>query len=204
MISDCMLCSRRTKPQSGFDSFEHQTSCEVPLPDSSDLHLKRRDPQQKRKQSSKTKSLYVTSNSELRSAQMGGSLNQTKDSYLVAAPPLFTDRSLHRSATHGQNHPNLAASRHQTFEEDSPISNIVTTTQRQPPNILPFPAYPAPSHPQKIYNPLPITEVYQLDRFLDEIPDFRSISLSGDQARGRNERHRKALKTRLSVLEGLL
>ena len=204
MISDCMLCSGRTKPQSGFDSFENQTSCEVPLPDSSDRYLERRDLQHKRKQTSKTKSINVTSDSELRSAQMGGALDQTKHSYLVAAPPLPTDRSIHRSATHAHQYPNLAASRHQTFEEDSPISNIVTTTHHQQPNILPFPAYPSTSHRQKIYNPLPITEVYQLDRFLDEIPDFRAISLSGDQARSRNERHRKALKTRLSVLEGLL
>jgi hypothetical protein len=203
MISDCMLCSSRTKPQSDFDSFQHQTSYEVPLPNSSDRNLKKRDPQQKRKKTSKTNSPYVTSNSELRSAQMDGSLNQTKDSYVVAAP-LFTDRSIHFSATHAQHHPNLAASQHQTFKEDSLISNIGTTAERQSPNILPFPVYPATSHRQKIYNPLPVTEVYQVDRFLDEIPDFRAISLSGDQAKGRNERHKKALKTRLRVLEELL
>lgn len=199
-----MLCSARTKPHSGFDSFQHQTSCEVPLPDSSNLHLERRDTRQKRNQTSKTKSPNVTSNTDSRSAQMNGSSNKTKDSNLATASPLFTDRGIHRSEIHAQQYPNLAASRHQTFEEDSPISNIVITTQRQSPNSLPFPAYPATLHRQKIYNPIPVTEVYQVDRFLDEIPDFRSISLSVDQARSRNERHRKALKTRLNVLEGLL
>jgi hypothetical protein len=146
----------------------------------------------------------VMSNMGSGSAQMSGSSNQTKDCPVLASSPLFTDLSIQSPSPHMQHYPDLAASRHQTSKQKSPILGSATITQRQTPNSLPFPAYPATSHRQKIYNPIPVTEIYQLDRFLDEIPDFRSISLSGDQARSRNERHRKALKTRLSVLEGLL
>jgi hypothetical protein len=183
-----MHCSGRTKPPSVFGSFEYQSSYGVSHSDWIDEYFERNaPPSHERKQTSKSKSKKVMNNMGSRSAQMDRSSNQTKDSSLLAAPPLFTDLSMQNSSPHMQHHPNLAESR-----------------QRQTPNSLPFPAYPATSHRQKVYNPIPVTEVYQLDRFLDEIPDFRSISLSGGQARGRNERHRKALKTRLSALEGLL
>jgi hypothetical protein len=200
-----MHCSGRTKPPSVFGSFEYQSSYGVSHSDWIDEYFERNaPPSHERKQTSKSKSKKVMNNMGSRSAQMDRSSNQTKDSSLLAAPPLFTDLSMQNSSPHMQHHPNLAESRHQTSKKKSPIPGTSTIAQRQTPNSLPFPAYPATSHRQKVYNPIPVTEVYQLDRFLDEIPDFRSISLSGGQARGRNERHRKALKTRLSALEGLL
>jgi hypothetical protein len=200
-----MHCSGRTKPTSVFGAFEHQSSYGVSHLDWIDEYFERNSPpRHERKQASKSKSKKVMSNMDSGSAQMGGSSNQTKDSPVLAASPLFADLSMQSPSPHMQHHPNLAASRRQTSKQKSPIPHTATITQRQIPNSLPFPAYPATSHCQKIYSPIPVTEVYQLDRFLDEIPDFRSISLSGDQARSRNERHRKALKTRLSVLEGLL
>jgi hypothetical protein len=200
-----MHCSGRTKPTSVFGSFDRQSGYGVSHSDCINEYFERNAPSRhERKQASKAKSKKLMSNMGSRSAQMGGSSNQTKDSPLLASSPLFTDLSIQSPSPHMQHYPSLAASRHQTSKQKSLITGTTTITQRQTPNSLPFSAYPATSHGQKIYNPTPVTEVYQLDRFLDEIPDFRSISLSGDQARNRNERHRKALKTRLSVLERLL
>jgi hypothetical protein len=199
-----MLCSGRTKPQSVFDSLERQTGYEVPLPASSILCYEKKDPRQRRKEANKMGSKHVMNNLESGSVQMGSSANQTKDSFLLEPPPLFADRSIQLPVPQTQHRPNLAVSQHRISKQESPVPSIVTTTQHQQPESLPFPVYPATSQRQKIYNPMPVTKVYQLDRFLDEIPDFRSISLSGDQAKGRNERHKKALKTRLRVLDELL
>jgi hypothetical protein len=199
-----MHCLDRTKPPSVLGSFEHQSSYGVSHPDWIDEQFERNSsPSHERKQESKSKNKKMLSNMGSGVAQIGGCSNQTKDSSLLVAPLLLTDLSM-QSPPHIQHHPNLAEFRHQTSKQKSLMPGSATTTQRQIPNRLPFPAYQATSHRQKIYNPIPVTEIYQLDRFLDEIPDFRSISLSGDQATSRNEQHRKALKTRLRVLEGLL
>jgi hypothetical protein len=77
---------------------------------------------------------------------------------------------------------------------------------------LPFPKFAHTSNIQRprAYHPPPVTNCYQLDRFLDEIPDFRSAPLSGEYAgvngtskgveRSRNHCH--ALAVRVRSLQG--
>jgi hypothetical protein len=77
---------------------------------------------------------------------------------------------------------------------------------------LPFPNYAQSSNTRKFrtYQPPPVTDCYQLDRFLDEIPDFRGASLSDKQnfvnprLQGveRSSKHRHALAVRLRSLQG--
>jgi hypothetical protein len=76
---------------------------------------------------------------------------------------------------------------------------------------LPFPKF---THSFNIrrpraYHPPPITNCYQLDRFLDEIPDFRSASLAGNHgvhetSKGveRSRKHCHALAVRVRSLHG--
>ena len=77
---------------------------------------------------------------------------------------------------------------------------------------LPFPNYAQTSNIRKsrTYQPPPVTDCYQLDRVLDEIPDFRGASLSDKQdfvnprlqGMERSSKHRHALAVRLRSLQG--
>jgi hypothetical protein len=77
---------------------------------------------------------------------------------------------------------------------------------------LPFPNHSQTSNAQlpRVYCPPPVTHRYQLDRFLDEIPDFRSAALSGNlecltgRRKGieRSRKHCHALKVRVRDLQG--
>ena len=63
---------------------------------------------------------------------------------------------------------------------------------------------------KKAYVPHPniigAEQKYAMNRFLDDIPDFRSHALMPDErlALDRNERHLSALKTRLRCLDGFI
>lgn len=86
------------------------------------------------------------------------------------------------------------------------------TQQLSEPASLPFPNYAHTSSSQlsSTYYPPPVTYCYQLDRFLDEIPDFRSASLSGKpgcvngRSKGaeRSRRHCNGLKATVRSLQG--
>ncbi|PMD46091.1 hypothetical protein L207DRAFT_507035 [Hyaloscypha variabilis F] len=103
-------------------------------------------------------------------------------------------------------------SSHQSFtpaQHKQPLPN----QQHQDVNTLPFPNYrlTPDAQPPRIYHPPPRTNCYQLDRFLDERPDFRSAAYSKNQVSfhyGRIERtertrkHHHALKVRIGSLQG--
>ncbi|KAH8777940.1 hypothetical protein F5882DRAFT_158593 [Hyaloscypha sp. PMI_1271] len=77
---------------------------------------------------------------------------------------------------------------------------------------LPFPNHSQTSNARlpRVYCPPPVTHCYQLDRFLDEIPDFRSAALSGNlgcltgRRKGieRSRKHCHALRVRVRNLQG--
>lgn len=94
----------------------------------------------------------------------------------------------------------------------SPVNNPLPSQQQSHLASLPFPNYAQTSNIRKYrtYQPPSVTDCYQLDRFLDEIPDFRGASLSDKQdfvnprSQGveRSSKHRHALAVRLRSLQG--
>jgi hypothetical protein len=94
----------------------------------------------------------------------------------------------------------------------SPVNDPSPSQQQSHLASLPFPNYAQTSSIRKsrTYQPPPVTDCYQLDRFLDEIPDFRGLSLSKKQdfvnsrSQGveRSSKHRHALAVRLRSLQG--
>ncbi len=94
----------------------------------------------------------------------------------------------------------------------SPVNNPSSSQQQSHLASLPFPNYAQSSSIRKsrTYQPPPVTDCYQLDRFLDEIPDFRGASLSDKQdfvnprSQGvqRSLKHCHALAVRLRSLQG--
>jgi hypothetical protein len=92
------------------------------------------------------------------------------------------------------------------------VNNSSPSQQQSHLASLPLPNYTQTSNIRKprTYQPPPVTDCYQLDRFLDEIPDFRGASLSDKQdfmnmrSQGveRSSKHRHALAVRLRSLQG--
>lgn len=95
---------------------------------------------------------------------------------------------------------------HSSLNKPPPIQQHTELTS------LPFPNYAQISNTlrPRTYQPPPVTDCYQLDRFLDEIPDFRAASLSDRQeyaneaSKGaeRSRKHRHALAVRIRSLQG--
>jgi hypothetical protein len=99
----------------------------------------------------------------------------------------------------------------------SPHRSSTCSDQRCMTDSLPFPKYShtSTSSLSAFYQPPPVTRCYQLDRFLDEAPDFRtaSLSVSGKQdcsrkglSRGseRSRKHWGSLKIAIRGLEGMI
>jgi hypothetical protein len=128
-----------------------------------------------------------------------------------AGPTFYSDST---SANSLSRKPSLVLSARSPHQPPtlSPVNNPSPNQQQNHFASLPFPNYAQTSSIRKprTYQPPPVTDCYQLDRFLDEIPDFRGASLFDKQdfvnsrSRGveRSSKHCHALAVRLRSLQG--